>query len=87
MAVMDEPSYRSYVIRAWRSGRGDDARARIRIERVELGEQVDLEGSAATRLAASIEAAIDAASNALSAGDPAERSAGPGATAGASSIP
>ncbi len=62
---MDEPSYRSYVIRAWRSGHGDDARARIRIERVESGEQVDLSGDAARLLAASVESAIVTASHAL----------------------
>jgi hypothetical protein len=51
-------AYRSYVIRAWTQGPDDAARVRVRIERVESGEQVDISGAAASRLATAVEAAI-----------------------------
>jgi hypothetical protein len=59
---MSRAGYRSYVIRAWTRGSVIDARARVRIEVVESGAQVDLRGLAATQLAAAVEAAIDGAS-------------------------
>lgn len=49
----------------------------VRIERVESGEQVDLDGSAAGSLAASVEEAIRAASRALGDGDGAADPGGP----------
>lgn len=55
---MTKAAYRSYVIRAWTQGPDDPARVRVRIERVESGEQVDISGSAASQLAAAVEAAI-----------------------------
>jgi hypothetical protein len=59
---MTSAGHRSYVIRAWTRPSDAQARTHVRIERVESGEQVDLRGAAANRLAAAVEAAIREAS-------------------------
>jgi hypothetical protein len=62
---MTSPGYRSYVIRAWTASSEGDARARVRIEVVDSGAEIDLRGIAASRLAAAVEAAIRDASREL----------------------
>jgi hypothetical protein len=78
MEARTDRSYASYVVRVWTRGLDDDADVRVRVERVDSGELVDVHGDAARRLAAMIEAAIRVASGAPRSPDRPREAVGPG---------
>jgi hypothetical protein len=61
---VDVQLYRSYVIRVWQRRGGGDTEARVVVEEVQSGRQIEMRGRSAATLAAAIAATVESPTDA-----------------------